>query len=324
MGGKFSGGGNQTVSDPCRFSSGPYPSDFLSRVVVVAVCISILPQFFSPFHTLFSCYAANCPLVTSFRMNYSTSTNMEPFGAGPALEQIKFGLQGALLCKTVVNTSYFLTTDGTKQIVVGHLIEEGFSTVIKLHKHNAPQNGLVLEPREWDDLVKNQAEIDKYFQRAPEPEQESESEPTIFLGSKEKSLTFRTLYGKNSIIITETSAPPCYYPRQFIIQETIWKYFKSILPAIDSSVKKCVNNERKLKKVFDNIFNYINSNCRYFDDATVSRVLYGMKSTDILNDSFFSNEEFICVFTDLKHLCSTLIVSLILENKIGFNLKYRY
>ena len=229
---------------------------------------------------------------------------------------IKMKLQGPLVLKTVVNSCIFLTPDGIKQIVVGHRITENFSTVVKFHKHSAPQNGIDLEPNEWAEFISRQSDIDDYFQKGT-------PRPNLMLGSVSRCLEFKVLYNKRSIIISETVPPHCCYPRQIIVQENAWNYLKSVISVIDSRVEKCLNNEKKLKKLFDDICSYLSTRCLYFDEKTVSQILSELNPSDISNNSF-SAEEFVCIFRELKNSCFNLIVNLTLESKIGFNFKYNY
>lgn len=224
---------------------------------------------------------------------------------------------GALVFKTVMNTSFNLTPDGVKEIVVGHTFSDRFTTVVKFYKHSDTQNGIALSVAEWNDLVEEVDTIDKYFQDATVPI----SVPGKLLGGVSCALEFKSLYNKKTIFISEANPHPTLYPRQAIFQEQGWNYFKSMIPVMDAVVLRCADNEQKLQQLFNDMCKIVSDKCSYYDTYTATTTLANLNHLDVDNQHFHP-EEFIYIFKVLKHSCRGLIVNMSLSERAGFNFSY--
>lgn len=222
----------------------------------------------------------------------------------------KLSCPGSLILRTVVNTSFYLSPDGAKQIVVGHRVEEQFPTVIKFLKHSSVENGIDFTVGEFQQLVLNSGEVGQYLRGS------EDTRPAIVL-SERRTLEFKLLYKSKSVVLTESVPEPGYYARQIVFQEASWLYLLSLFPAILATVDKCTNNEQHLVRVFENICKNLISECQYFDEETVVYMLKTLKPTTF-EDGMFSPSDFLIVFNELKQACRKLIVNVILKDKSGF------
>lgn len=220
-------------------------------------------------------------------------------------------LQGPLFVPSLLNSVFFVSPDGTKQIVVGNRAEKDFPVSIRFYQHSKPQTGLEFSQMEWKELVANRFEIRSYLENG-QPIQ------TFLLGSVGRAVDFSRHYGKRSIILTETMPPVGYHPREIVLKELAWNYLESIFPAIDGSLIRASLNSTRAKLIFAKICEHLKPFVAEYKKEEVLRRFERLIFSDVFNNfSPTPMPEDLHIFTQIQLTCAPFIFDHIMEENTG-------
>lgn len=223
--------------------------------------------------------------------------------------------RGPIVSKTMGNSSFFLTPNGEKQIVIGYSCNEQFTPIIKFYNYATVQNMVALKPCEWSELTRWDKDIDAYF------EGDSDFGETRYLGTVSRFLKFGRILGRKSLVLCQKNSSHRKCPREIALQEKAWKELKKLAPSISAVVIKAEDNQQKFQKLFSETCDLVLRKCQYLDNASISNFVNALDSDsfDVKTFPMMISPYTLC---ELKNQCRHLIVRKVMSIKHGFNLSH--
>lgn len=224
-------------------------------------------------------------------------------------DQLKY--QGHLQVPSLLNQVFFVSRNGTKQIVIGHRVEKDFPVIILFYKLDKPQSGLELSVQEWNELVQSKSSIREFLRKGTH-------KPTILLGSVNRAVEFGKYYSKRTVVIKETVPPAGYHPRQIALQEPNWANLQSAFPAINQCIDFASSQVERIKFIFNRICQLLVPHVANYDNEGVKCKLAELTCADVLQSvSQSPTPDDLIIFTQLQHHCKDFIFDHILAENTG-------
>lgn len=218
--------------------------------------------------------------------------------------------QGGLSVPAILNQVFFVSPDGTKQIIVGHRVEKNFPVSIRFYKLSHPLSGIEFTVSEWREIVSAQSDIKSYLNRGVR-------KPSITLGSKERAVEFSKYMSKRTVVFSEINPPEGFHPRQIALQENNWSNLQAAFRAIDECINLAELTADRVNFIFHRICDRLKPYAANLDGGFQSK-LAELSCAEVLADFMnIPTPDDRIIFTQLQHSCKSFIFNSIIEENTG-------